>query len=180
MSNHRQIRQAHERAVVDDFVRWLNQTTGSNWTVSEHSDPPDAIITDGYTTSWVEHADLYRDWKEARSEMSFVVPVKAHIPHPNQPVYDPDRQIADAFMELLQDKLSKNSYRSVHGRYGQGFLVISERDQLFGNDTIAVISRVTDEKCISGDLGYFGKIYLAFRVSHGMDYAEVTYRNDYD
>ena len=90
MSFHRQIRQAHEEAVVDEFVHWLNQTTGSNWTVSERPDPPDAIITDGDTTSWVEHADLYRNGEEARSEMSFVTPDKAHIPHSEHPIADPD------------------------------------------------------------------------------------------
>ena len=180
MSNHRQIRQAHERVVVDDFVRWLNQTTGSNWTVSKRPDPPDAIITDGYKTSWVETADLYRNGEEARSEMSFVTPDRAHIPHSEHPIADPDRRTAVAFVQLLQDKLSKNSYRSVHGEYGQGFLVISERDPLFGDDTIAEISRITDEKCIAGDMGHFCKVYLAIRVRHGMGYAEVIYRNDND
>jgi hypothetical protein len=77
MNDYRELRRAHESAIIGDFIAWLNAAHGSTWAVSERPDPPDAIITDGNMTSWIEHADLYRSREEARSETSFVTPNKS-------------------------------------------------------------------------------------------------------
>jgi hypothetical protein len=177
MSWHRELKRNHETAVIDNFVDWLNRTSGSNWEVIDRPNPPDAIITDGGATFWVEHADLYRHWEEARSETSLLNPNKKHIPHSENPIYEPDRRTAMAFMTLLQDKLSSCSYRAAYEKYGQGFLIISERDPLFDKSTIAEINRITQEMKIVGDKGYFGKVYIAMRAQGGIVYGEVTYLN---
>lgn len=175
MSDYRDIKQKHEATVVADFVAWLNRTSDTNWAVSERPNPPDAIITDGKTTSWVEHADLYRSWEEARSETSFVSPGKEHAPHSENPISDPDRRIAMELMALLQKKLTNCSYRPFYEKYGPGFLVISERDPFFDDATIAEIDRISEELKISNDLGYFKKLYLAIRIPDRLVYGELTY-----
>jgi hypothetical protein len=178
MSNYRDLKRRHETAVVDEFVGWPKRTSGANWTVTSRPNPPDAIITNGSAISWVEHADLYRNWEEARSETSFVTPGKTHIPHSQHPICDPGRQTAMALMALLQDKLSNSSYRSAYEHYGQGFLVISVRDPLFDNDTVADIDRAAEQMGVADDNGYFCKIYLAIRSPQDLLYREVTYRKD--
>jgi hypothetical protein len=175
MSNYRVLKQQHETAVVDDFVAWLSDKSGANWTVLERPDTPDAVISNGVETSWVEHTDLYRTWEEARSETSFITPDKKHIPHAENPIFDPDRRIAIALMNLLQSKLSNDSYRQAYEVYGPGFLVISERDPLFNKDSIAEIDRISEEIKISDDRGYFSKVCLAIRAVKGTIYGELTY-----
>jgi hypothetical protein len=178
MSNneYRELKRRHESAAVDSFVDWLNRTSGAHWQVTDRPNPPDAIIADGSSVSWVEHADLYRGAEEARSEMSFITPGKTHIPHSESPIYDPDRRTAMALVTLLQDKLSNRSYRSAYEQYGRGILLISERDPLIDNQTIAEIDHVTEEVQITNDNGYFCKVYLAIRSEQGMSYGEISYR----
>lgn len=175
MSWHREAKPKHESAVINNFIVWYNKNTGSNWTVIEHPDPPDAIISNSGATSWIEHADLYRNEEEARSEWTIANPDKRHIPHSENPIWEPNLQTAKALMTLLQDKLSKASYKSAYEKYGQGFLLISEHDPLFDDSTIAEINRITEEVKIVGDKGYFSKVYLAIRTNSGTDYSEVTY-----
>jgi len=176
VSEHRKIKRQHEIAVIENFVAWLNQSSGAHWVIIEHPDPPDAIIKDGEKTSWVEHADLYRHWEEARSETSFVTPGTEHIPHSENPISDPDQRTAMALMSLLQDKLSKDSYSEVHEAYGPGFLLISERDPLFDSNTVAVIDRLSEQIAIADDKGYFARVYLAIRETHRVVYGELTYQ----
>ena len=83
-----------------------------------------------------------------------------------------------ALMALLQDKLSNSSYRSAYEHHGQGFLVISVRDPLFDNDTVAEIDRATEQMKVADDNRYFCKIYLAIRSPQDLLYREVTYRKD--
>ena len=172
---YRDIKNVHESAVVNDFVVWMNRTQGTDWRVIDRPDPPDAVIADGDAYAWVEHTDLYRHWEEARSETSFATRGKEHIPHSENPICDPDRRTAMALMKTLQNKLSNNSYRSAYERYGQGYLVISERDALFDKDTEQEIDRLTDEVVISGDNGFFKKVYLAMRGADSMLYGDITY-----
>lgn len=167
----RELKRRHETAAVDAFVNWLNQTLGSNWVVVARPDPPDAIITDADATSWVEHADLYRSGD--RSETSRVI--GNHIPH-SGPIDDPDRRTAERLVAILTEKLSKESYRSTYDKHGPGFLVISERDNLFDPTTVVEIDRTLKEVRMVGDKGYFRKIYLAIRAGPGIEYREITYR----
>lgn len=172
---YRDIKNAHESAVIDDFVTWLNRKHGTDWRVIDRPDPPDAIIEDGEVRSWVEHTDLYRHWEEARSETSFITPGKEHIPHSENPIFDPDRRTAMALMDTLKKKLSNRSYRSAYGKYGRGYLVISERDPLFDHATVEEIDRITEEVMITGDIGFFKKVYLATHGQDGLVYGEITY-----
>ena len=176
MNEYRRLKRQHETAVVVNFVGWLNEVTGSSWAVVEHPNPPDAIIRDGDTTSWVEQTDLYRSFEEARSETSFLIRSKAHIPHSEHPIYDPDRRIAMRLIDLLQRKLSSCSYRSAYEKHGPGFLVISERDALFHVDTMAEIDWIVGETEMVDDRTYFIKVYLAIRAHGGMIYQELRYR----
>lgn len=84
-----QISDAHQNAVIDEFVEWLNLNKNTKFKVLERPDPPDAIIYNGKTTTWVEHCDLYRSHDEARSELSFATPGENHIPHSENPISDP-------------------------------------------------------------------------------------------
>ncbi len=140
---------SHEKAVVDQFVSWLNSKNSSNFAVVERPDPPDAIINDGEITSWVEHCDLYRSHEEARSELSFITPGEIHTPHSEHPISEPDNRIAQKLVKLMRSKLGKSSYLESFQKYGCGYLVISERDPLFNNDSLLAINDAIDSEVFS-------------------------------
>lgn len=176
ISAYQELKRAHEGAVVDGFVGWLNRTNGTKWTVSSRPDPPDAIISDGERVCWVEHADLYRSMEEARSETSLIAPGKEHIPLSSKYILNPDRGTAEALITLLHKKLTLSSYRLVYEKHGQGFLVISERDPLYDSRTFSEIRKMFKNREIHNDKGYFRKIYLAIRRESALVFDEVSYR----
>lgn len=170
-----QIKRAHESAVIDQFVSWLNRSKGARFTVVDRPDPPDAIIVDGNKASWVEHADLYRDWEEAREELTFVTPGERHICHSENPIADPDLRTAAAFVQTMRDKLTKGSYKPIFEKYGRGYLVISERDPLFDRDTIQEIDCATEAALFREDKRYFKGVFLALRGNSGLVFGKVRY-----
>lgn len=165
MNARKRIKKDHEKSVINDFISWLNAQDGTSWTVSEWADPPDAIIKNGNETSWVEHTDLFPSEEVARSIMTYLTHGETHITHSNAPILEPDRTTAEAFMCLLKQKLSKQSYSDAYDQYGQGYLVISEQDPFFQNDTINEIHQTLNEEHIIEDKGYFRNVYLAERRS---------------
>jgi len=170
-----QVSDAHQNAVVDQFVVWLNLEKKTEFRVEERPNPPDAIIANGEITTWVEHTDLYRNSDEARSELTFVTPGEEHIPHSERPIVDPDNRIAHRLVERMRDKLSKSSYAESFYKYGQGYLVISERDPLFNDDSLETICTVIEDTVFSEDKKYIKEVYLAVRGISKLRFIRVNY-----
>jgi hypothetical protein len=70
------LKQEVERAIGDDFVKWLNRTTGSKFQFERMgADPPDLIYRDGdktvpveVATSYYNEEDAIMRWKHARKD----------------------------------------------------------------------------------------------------------------
>ncbi len=167
------VSEAHQNAVIDQFVAYLNSDADSKFKIIDRPDPPDAIISDGTRTTWVEHTDLYRSGDEARDELSYVTPGEDHKPHTENPIHDPDNRIAKEFVNRMRDKLSKNSYAETFRNYGPGYLVISERDALFNKDSLAAIEVEIERNRFPEDKRFFAAVHFAVRTVSGLDFAEV-------
>lgn len=159
MKPREKIRQAHEDAVIDQFLEWYNSKNGTNFKVFEKPQPPDALAQDDGKFIWLEHADIYRNSEEAREERSAVTP--GEIPYERRDlIYEPDKRTAFAFIATLTNKLSKNSYNIWFEKYGPGILILTERDPLFNESTLDCITEELKTANLQSDQGYFHTVYL--------------------
>lgn len=176
MSDRRSLKSAHEDAVIQQFVDWLNIEKSTNYKITEKPDPPDALIVDGRKVTWVEQTDLYGSMDEARSEITYLSKVESHIPHDTDtPVMNPEINIASVLLDLMKDKLSKSSYIPYKKKYGKGYLVISERDPYFDRQTIEAIDLITENSLIPNDKRCFKGVFLAIRNQNGLAFGEIRY-----
>jgi len=167
------IKQAHENAVIDSFLTWFNSKHGTNFKIMDKPDPPDAIVQDGDKYFWIEHADIYRSWEEAREERSAVTPCENPYERQEHPIGNPDKRTAIAFVSTLNSKLSKDSYEKWHNKYGQGILILTERDPLFNQSTWECINEHLNSSTFDNDRGFFKKIFMGYRCAIGLDFIEV-------
>jgi len=132
MVSRKQVKDAHEMAVIQQFVDCLNITTSSHFKVVAKPEPPDAVLFDECCSrwGWVEHADVYRTGDEAHEEWSAVAPDEAHYVHQESPICEPDDRFGSALTETLTEKLSKPSYVKAFEAYGPGILVLTERQSI--------------------------------------------------
>ena len=176
MSDRRNLKSAHEDAVIQQFVDWLNIEKGTNFKITEKPDPPDALIVDGRKVTWVEQTDLYGSKEEARSEITYLSKAEKHISHDTDTlVVNPEINIASVLLDLMKDKLSKNSYTPSKKKYGKGYLVISERDPYFDRQTIEAIDLITENSLIPNDKRCFKGVFLAIRNQSGLTFGEIRY-----
>jgi len=159
----KQVKSAHEIAVIDAFVRWYSAATSKNFRIIDRPDPPDAIIQCGSTKRWIEHADVYRNSEEAREEYSYVTPGEKPFDHSEHPILEPDKRIAMACAEVLRKKLTKTSYREFYEEFVGGILLLTERDPSFSESTLECIKDEVTCHDFSGSRGYFTEAYIGYR-----------------
>ena len=163
MKDRRVVKNAHEDAVIQQFVEWLNKKNKTNYKVIEKPDPPDAVFSDGQKISWVEHSDLYRNGDEAKVELTALTIDTNHIPlSAERPIVEPDKKIAYMLIERMRDKLNKDSYKPCRKKYGKGYLVISVRDPFFDNSSITEIDLFTEECIIREDKKTFQRCLFGY------------------
>lgn len=173
MKPREQIQRAHEDAVINTFLAWYNLRNTTNFTVIEKPDPPDAIAQDGDKFIWIEHADIYRSYEEAQEERSYVNPGEKPYVRKEHPIFSPDERTAIAFMTTLDKKISKGSYEEWHIKYGQGILILTERDPLFSQSTWACINEHLDSATFGNDKGFFKSVFFGYRCMGGLGFTEV-------
>ena len=78
-------------------------------------------------------------------------------------------------IERMKDKLSKSSYIECFNKYGAGYLVISERDNLFCNNSLLTIDKFIKNTVFREDKGYFKEVYLAVRSDSGLKFIKANY-----
>ncbi len=177
MKPREQIQRAHEDAVINSFLAWYNSKNTTNFIVIEKPDPPDAIAKDGDKLIWIEHADIYRSYEEAQEERSFVTPGEKPYIRKEHPIFSPDERTAIAFITTLHKKISKVSYEEWHIKYGQGFLILTERDPLFSQSTWDCINEHLDSTSFINNTGFFKSVFLGYRCMNGLDFIEVVLKN---
>ena len=108
----------------------------------------------------MEHTDAYRSPEEAQEERSHVTLGENSFHRKEHPIVSPDERIVAAVVSNLHSKLQKNSYEAVYEKYGQGTLIVSERDPLFDSHALNNIKMVLSSYNFDGDCGYFKQAYL--------------------
>lgn len=166
MRNRRPVKDAHEIAVINDFIDWLNDKDGTKYEIVARPDPPDAILKDVESYMWVEHTDLYRSDDEAREEYEAILADPGETPfvHSENPVIGPDERIANSLLVNLCKKLIKSSYRDAFDLYGPGIIIMTERDPLFSNSSLTAIKNALHDFVCEDDQGHFKEVFLGYRA----------------
>jgi len=170
------IKQAHEDAVIEQFLSWYNSKHRTEFKIVEKPQPPDAVAQAHDVYIWIEHADIYRSSEEAREERSAVTPGETPYERQEHPIYEPDKRTAFAFASTLNKKLSKDSYVKWFKKYGPGILILTERDPLFNQSTWDCITEKLKSCSFEADRGHFKNIFLGYRSMEGISFIEVNYR----
>lgn len=177
MKPREQIKKAHEDAVIGSFLTWFNSKYGTNFEIIDKPVAPDAIAQDGDKYVWIEHADIYRSAEEAREERSAVTPGEKAYKRQERSILSPDERTAIAFVSTLNKKLSKESYEKWHNKYGQGILILTERDPLFDQSTWECINEHLNSCNFEDDKGFFKKVFFGYHCMNGLDFVEVDLKN---
>ena len=177
MKPRERIKQAHEDAVIDQFLGWYNSKHGTEFCVFEKPEPPDALAQHDDKFMWIEHADIYRSSEEAREERAAVTSGETPYERQEHPICEPDKRTAFAFITTLTKKLSKDSYDKWFEKYGPGILLLTERDLLFNDSTWDCITEQLKVHNFRNDKGYFETVYLGYRSMGGLAFIEVEYQN---
>lgn len=177
MKPREKIQSAHEDAVIEQFLTWYNSKHGTEFKVFDKPQPPDALARDNDQVIWIEHADIYRSWEEAREERSAVTQGETQYDRLEHPIIEPDKRTAAAFVTTINKKLSKSSYEKWYKKYGPGFLILTERDPLFDQSTWDCISEELDSFSFDNDKGYFKKVIFGYRSMRSLAFIEVKYQN---
>lgn len=80
MAYRRPVKKQHERAVVRQFLAWLNMRRGTRFDVIGEPDPPEAIIRSVRVTRWVEVTDAFWTDRYAEDLYSYATPGEEHQP----------------------------------------------------------------------------------------------------
>lgn len=159
-----------------EFVRWVNLRQRKQYKIICRPDPPDAILKYHDKFLWIEHADIYRSGDEAHEEYSFATPGEIPHRHTESPIFEPDKRTAIAVINILSQKLAKNSYAEIFNILGKGIILITERDPLFSQSTLETIKMEIKQYDFQNDLGYFEKIYLGIRSRDGLFFVNLKLR----
>lgn len=161
MVDRRPVQQEHERAVVENFLAWLN-TRGTRFRVIAEPNPPDAIIQSTGITRWVEVTDAF--WIDAHAEdlYSSVTPGEKHKPLGLGPFAGMDDRFAQRFVQVLAKKLKKRTYLPFLEQYWKGYLIIPVHHLWFDASTVREMKDLWSQMQPIKDLGCFKEVYITF------------------
>ncbi len=162
MNKRKHIQQSHERAVVKDFLGWLNAKRGTCYKVIAEPNPPDAVIRSIRRTRWVEVGDVFWTDKYARDLYSYATPGETRKAVGPGPFVDMDKSLAKNFIRILEQKLSKKTYKTYYEKYGSGFLILCINHSWFDKSTIEEIKNNTNKINKSQHSGYFSDVFISF------------------
>lgn len=167
MSNRAVVQNAHEDAVLAAALAEHNYGLGAALEVVSRPDPPDAVLSDGVRTTWLELTDAFFSDEWARD----IVGYAAGEPHRpmRQGVYaDMDAQLARRFCDIVLQKAAKASYRPFVQQHGPGILVVGlESPWADAEDTVASINEEWAARGNPNISDIFEFVYLGFRDDAG-------------
>lgn len=101
------IQQQHERAVIENFAHWHNETHGTSWTYAGRpvTATPDGLVrdADGRETP-VEVGDAYYDETDAKMKW---LPARGHSGPEKWSGINPDETLADELSRIVEQKAGK-------------------------------------------------------------------------
>lgn len=169
----RSVQQAHERYQVGLLLRHLQRRYRASYEVVAEPNPPEAIISTGRTTRWVEVVTAYWNQAYAKDLHSHATAGEQHAPIGNGLFTNMTPEFAANFTKAVQAKLQKESYTSLLKEHGPGYLVVAIQFPFFGDDAFDWIDKEWNARPFQ-DRGCFRSIYLTYR--HWNDYAVKQWR----
>lgn len=166
MSNRAAIQDAHELAVLEAALAEHNRLHGLFLEVVSRPDPPDAILSDGKTTTWLELTDAFFSAEWARDLNSHAAS-EEHMPMRSGPYMDMDAQLAARFCDLVCKKAAKTSYKPFIAKYGPGILVVGLESPWLDDETLLEITRKWAELGKPNISATFSHVYLGYRNGEG-------------
>ena len=156
----------HELVVLNAALAEHNRLHGLALQIVGQPDPPDAILSDGSMTTWIEHTDaLYSaDWARDLNTYAANVP---HRPMEQGGYVEPDAQLAEAFCRGVLDKASKSTYAPFVAKFGPGILVVGLESPWLDQDTIGEINAAWAAQGSPDISATFAHVYLGFRDKSG-------------
>lgn len=161
-----EVKKRHELAVLKAGLAEHNRMYGSALIIVDRPDPPDAILSDGTTTMWMEHTDAFFSGEWARDLTTHAAAV-AHRPMKQRGYFDPDAQLASAFCNCVIEKAGKTTYSNCVAQYGPGILVVGLESPWLDEETIHEINRAWAELGNPDISSTFGHVYLGYRDVSG-------------
>jgi len=162
MAERRPVQEQHERAVVRDFLAWLNDHRGTHFKVIAEPNPPEAIVQSVRATRWVEVTDAFWTEDYARHLYSYATPGEDHRPVGPGPFVSIDELFCQRFAQALAKKLRKRTYLEFLEKYGQGYLLVPILHPWFDGSTIQQMKDLWRAKQPVENLGCFKEVYIAF------------------
>lgn len=168
MKSRAEIQVAHELAVLTAGLAEHNRLYGLSLDVISRPDPPDAILSDGSITTWMELTDAFFSEAWARDLSSFTS-IKGHEPMAKGVYMDMDMQLAENFCDLLVKKAKKNSYKPLIQKHGPGILVVGLESPWLDDETINAIDEEWLRRGRPDISGTFAHVYLRWRNTNGSE-----------
>lgn len=166
MKSRAAIQEAHELAVLRVGLAEHNRICGLNLTIVSRPDPPDAMLSDGSFTTWMELTDAFFSPEWARDLCSFASD-KEHRPMARGLYIDMDGQLARTFCDALEHKASKLSYRPLIERYGPGILVVGLESPWLDDESIDAIDNEWLSRGKPKISATFSNVYIGYRNGSG-------------
>ena len=160
------VKDRHELAVLSAALVEHNRLHGSALEIVARPDPPDAILSDGSTTTWMEHTDAFFSGDWARDLTTHAAAV-IHRPMEQRGYFEPDAQLAGAFCNGVLDKAGKATYAGCIAQYGPGILVVGLESPWLDEDTIREINEAWAELGSPDISATFAHVYLGYRDASG-------------
>jgi hypothetical protein len=175
MNKRKPIQQQHERAVIHDFLAWLNKRYGARYVVDSIPDPPEAIIRSGRKFRWVEVADVFYSDEWARDVVSYATPGESHYNTSGRVKVNVDDRLASRFIRVLKSKLTKKTYERFRDDIGPGYLVLVLHHPWLDNRCFHLMKQACVKESWEGDLGCFSSVYVSYRLTQDPEYKRWTY-----
>lgn len=171
MKSRAEIQDAHELAVLAAGLAEHNRLHGFALQVISRPDPPDALLSDGSITTWMELTDAFFSEAWARDLSSFTS-IKGHEPMSQGVYMNMDNQLAEVFCDLLIKKASKQSYRPLVQQHGPGILVVGLESPWLDDETLHSIDQEWLRRGQPDISSTFAHVYLKDRnANNGQAFA---------
>jgi hypothetical protein len=167
------VKVAHERFVVNDFLSKFNRRHHCNYKVLSEPNPPEAIISTGKTTSWVEVTIASWSDEFLQDQFSYATQGETHRPIKGNVFSGMTEQFANRFADVVKKKFEKKTYIAARDKYGPGYLIVSIQNPFFSGRDLSHMQKAWSRQAVS-DLGCFRSVYLHFRTFN--DYGLLIWR----
>ena len=123
MVKRRDLKQAHEDAVIQQFSKYM-ENLGKTFNVLETPEPPEAIIEINDKKTWLEVTDAFLDKDHAIGLTTGVSEDVEHRSDSGRLVIEPDERFSSVLQSVIEAKYDKASMQSIFQERGSGILLV--------------------------------------------------------